>query len=587
MTSQNNPLRHPVGAQSYRYTGTSNAANRWIVPGLVLAFVVFYLLPLMTHGLWIPDEPRYGQISQEMLLSGNWVAPHFMGVRYFEKPIAGYWMIALGQAVFGDNLFGVRIASALSTGLSVWLTYLIARRLWSDPRKSAACALLYMSFGLIAGQAGYANLDPQFTFWVNLSLVALWFALDGQTPRIKVGAWAMLGFACGMGFMTKGFLAWLLPVLIALPYMLWQRRMGELVRYGSLAVLVAVVVCLPWVLAIHHREPDFWRFFFWNEHVRRFAADDAQHARPWWFYLPLLVVSSLPWAALLPTTFINAWKHKRQPVIGFLLLWLLLPLAFFSLSSGKLPTYIMPCLLPLALLMGHTVMELLNQGRGHLLRINGAINVTVGTIALIALLYFQVSREIYENTEMFSLSLVFIVLLGWIISNSLQVLRPLMFWAIPALGIWMLVALLPAAMPAQVVNSKMPDQFIAEHLDALGETSSLLSNDLGAASALSWRLKRPQVDLFNTIGELKYGLGDPAMASRKVTLDNVDEWMTEARKKGSVGVVMRVNNVAEIQEVERLPVDGKRYQRGNLQILIFPQTSPDSVSPTAPTGNPP
>ncbi len=396
----------------------------------------------------------------------------------------------------------------------------------------------------------------------------------------------LLGFACGMGFMTKGFLAWLLPVLIALPYMIWQRRMGELVRYGALAMLVAVVVCLPWVLAIHHREPDFWRFFFWNEHVRRFAADDAQHARPWWFYLPLLVVSSLPWAALLPATFIDAWKHKREPVIGFLLLWLLLPLAFFSLSSGKLPTYIMPCLLPLALLMGHTIMELLSQGRTRSLRINAAINTTLGSIALIALLYLQISREIYENTEMLSLSLVFIVLLGWIITNSLQVLRPLVFWAMPALGIWILVALLPAAMPAQIVNSKMPDQFIAEHLDALGETSSLLSNDLGAASALSWRLKRPQVDLLNTIGELKYGLGDPAMASRKVTMDNVGEWMTEARKKGAVGVVMRVNNVAEVEEVERLPIDGKRYQRGNLQILIFPQTGPDSVSPKVPTGNP-
>ena len=81
--------------------------ERWAIPGLILAFVVFYLLPLMTHGLWIPDETRYAQIGQDMLHSGNWVAPHFMGLRYFEKPIAGYWMIAIGQAVFGDNLFGV------------------------------------------------------------------------------------------------------------------------------------------------------------------------------------------------------------------------------------------------------------------------------------------------------------------------------------------------------------------------------------------------------------------------------------------------------------------------------------------------
>jgi 4-amino-4-deoxy-L-arabinose transferase len=566
MTSRN-PLPNTISR-------ASSPVDRWLLPGLLLAFVMFYLLPMLTHGLWIPDETRYAQISQEMLLSGNWVSPHFMGIRYFEKPIAGYWMIAIGQAVFGDNLFGVRIASAVSTGLSIWLAYLIAQRFWNDPRKSFACAMLYMSFGLIAGQAGYANLDPQFTLWVNLSLVALWFALDSQSSRGKLGAWTLLGVACGMGFMTKGFLAWLLPVLIALPYMIWQRRMGELLRYGPLAVVVAALVSLPWVLAIHHQEPDFWRFFFWNEHVRRFSAENAQHARPWWFYLPLMLASSLPWAVLLPNSLIDGWKNKRQPVIGFLLLWMLLPLAFFSTSSGKLPTYIMPCLLPLALLMGHAIMEMLSQQRGKLIRINGVVNVVIATVALIALLYLQATKEIYANTEMFSLSLMFFALIGWIIANALQVLRPLLFWAMPALGLWLLVALLPAAMPSQIVNSKMPDQFIAEHLDALSQTSSLLSNDLGAASALSWRLKRPQVDLFNTIGELKYGLDDPAMASRKVTMDNVGQWMTEARKKGAVGVVMRVNSVQEVQEVELLPIDGKRYQRGNLEILIFPQSQP-------------
>jgi len=545
------------------------------IPGLVLAFVVFYLLPLMSHGLWIPDETRYGQISQEMLLSGNWVAPHFMGIRYFEKPIAGYWMIAIGQAIFGDNLFGVRIASALSSGLSVWLAYLLARRLWNNPRTSATCALLYMSFGLIAGQAGYANLDPQFTLWVNLSLVAVWFAIDSKTTGARLGSWTLLGIACGMGLMTKGFLALLLPVLIALPYMIWQRRFGELLRYGPLAVLVATLISLPWGLAVHFREADFWRFFFWHEHIRRFAAgEDAQHARPWWFYLPLLFAATLPWAALLPSTLMRTWREKREPKIAFLALWFLLPLAFFSLSSGKLPTYIMPCLLPLALLMGHTLINWLNTGDGRVLRANGVINTLLASAALVALLYVQATRETYQNSEMFSLSLLYIVLVGWIISNALQVLRPLTLWAMPALGIGLLVALLPAAMPATIVNSKMPDQFIAEHQQALSETRSLLSNDLGAASALSWRLRRPQVDLFNTVGELKYGLDDPAMASRKVSLDGVSEWMTQARKKGSVGVVMRVNSNSDKQQLALLPVDGQHWRRGNLEIFIFAQSQP-------------
>ncbi|MFY0730648.1 lipid IV(A) 4-amino-4-deoxy-L-arabinosyltransferase [Pseudomonas sp. NFX15] len=573
MTS-NQSLPQVSGHSSHLSAPSSSNQERWMLFALVLAFFAFYLLPLISHGLWIPDETRYAQVSQEMLLGGNWISPHFMGLRYFEKPIAGYWMIAIGQAVFGDNLFGVRIASAVSTGLSVWLAYLIARRFWGDPRKSFACALLYMSFGLIAGQAGYANLDPQFTLWVNLSLVSLWFAIDSRTSRARLGAWVMLGVACGMGFMTKGFLAWLLPAVIALPYMVWQRRVGELLRYGPLAVVVAAAACLPWALAIHHQEPDFWNFFFWNEHVRRFAADNAQHARPWWFYLPMLVVSVLPWSALLPTTFIQAWHNKRQPVSAFLLLWMLLPLAIFSLSSGKLPTYIMPCLLPLALLMGHAVTHLLDQSKGRILRINGCLNVVIATAALIALLYLQLRKEVFENTEMLSLSLAFIVLLGWIIANALQILRPLTLWSMPALGIWLLVALLPAAMPSQIVDSKMPDRFISEHLDSLNQTTTLLSNDLGAASALSWLTKRPEVALYDVVGELKYGLSDPAAASRRVTQHDVGQWMIEARKKGAVGVVMRVNSVAEIQEVEALPTDGKHYQRGNLQVFIFPQTRP-------------
>ena len=556
------------------YKSQAHSLERWALPSLILAFVLFYLVPLMSHGLWIPDETRYAQISQEMLHSGNWVAPHFMGLRYFEKPIAGYWMIAIGQAVFGDNLFGVRIASAVSTGLSVWLVWLIAGRLWNDPLKRFASTLLYMSFGLVAGQAGYANLDPQFTFWVNLSLVALWFAFDSQTRRGRLCAWGVLGLACGMGFMTKGFLAWLLPVVIAVPYALWQRRMKDVLIYGPLAILVAVAVCLPWVLAIQHQEPDFWQFFFWNEHIRRFSATDAQHTQPWWFYLPILLAASLPWAALLPSALIDAWKQKRQPAMGFLLLWMLLPLAIFSLSKGKLPTYIMPCLLPLALLMGHALATWITQARGRTIRINGVLNTLLAMAGLVGLLYVQLTRPVYDSTEVFNLSLGYIVLLGWLLSNALQALQPLQLWAAPALGMGLLVALLPTAMPGDIVNSKMPDQFIAEHVQELGQTSTLLSNDLGAASALSWRLGRPEVNLYNTVGELKYGLSYADSAARQVDMDNIGRWMKEAQLRGSVGVVMRVHSALETQEVELLPLGGKRYERGNLAIFIFPKVQP-------------
>ncbi|GAA0265220.1 lipid IV(A) 4-amino-4-deoxy-L-arabinosyltransferase [Pseudomonas rhodesiae] len=548
--------------------------RRWALPLLLLAFALCYLAPLATHGLWIPDETRYAQISQEMLLTGKWAAPHFMGIRYFEKPAAGYWMIALGQAMFGQNLFGVRFASALSTGLSILLVYLVARRLWNDPRKSLVSTLLYMSFVSVAALGGYANLDPQFTFWVNLTGVALWFCFDSRTRNGRLGAWALLGFACGMGFMTKGFLAWLLPVLIALPYALWQKRLRELLGYGLVAVLVAVAVSLPWALAVHLQEPDFWHFFFWHEHIQRFAGEDAQHAEPFWYYLPLLVGFSLPWVALLPATVKQAWLEKRTASIGFLLLWLLMPLAFFSLAKGKLPSYIMPCLLPLALLMGHALADKLAQGRGRALRINGWLNLVLGIVALLALSWFQLKKPVYEHgTETLSLVLVFVLLIGWIFANLLQAARPLHLWAAPAIGSWLLVALAPAALPHSVVYNKTPDQFIIDHLPELKQTGALLSNDLGAASALAWRVKRADVTLYNTVGEVKYGLAFADAAHHKVDMAQVQQWMNDARKRGAVGVVMRVKGDDEVAEVNLLPQDGKRYEQGNLVILIFPQVS--------------
>ncbi|MHC8320519.1 lipid IV(A) 4-amino-4-deoxy-L-arabinosyltransferase [Pseudomonas sp. GB2N2] len=545
-------------------------SNRWALPFLLGAFLLLYLLPLGTHGLWIPDETRYAQISQDMLLSGNWVSPHFMGLRYFEKPAAGYWMIAASQALFGQNLFGVRFASALSIGLSVMLCYLIARRLWNEPRKSFACALLYMSFTVVAGAAGYANLDPQFTLWVNLSLVALWFALDSASRGRRLVGWAVLGLACGMGFLTKGFLALLLPVLIALPWMLWQKRWRELLLYGPVAIVAAIVVSLPWALAVHAQEPDYWRFFFWHEHIRRFAGDDAQHDAPWWFYFPWLVGFSLPWAGLLPSAFKQAWQTRGQSHIAFLLLWLLMPLLFFSLSNGKLPSYILPCLLPLALLLGHALADRLRVEQGRALGINGLLNLILGLVTLLALVYLQLKKPLYDH-ELHSLVLVFIGLIGWIMANLLQAFRPLQCWAAPAIGSLLLIGVVPAALPEAVVANKMPDQFVLEHQEELSRVDSLLANDLGAASALAWRLKRADVALYNTIGELKYGLAYPDGMQQRVDPERVQQWMRDARQHGSVGVIMRVKGESELREIERLPKDGKRYEQGNLVILIFPQ----------------
>jgi len=291
--------------------------------------------------------------------------------------------------------------------------------------------------------------------------------------------------------------------------------------------------------------------------------------------LPLLVAFALPWVAVLPSALKQAWLQRRVPKTAFLLLWLLMPLAFFSLAKGKLPSYIMPCMLPLALLMGSALSDKLALGRGRVLRINGWLNLAIGVLVLLALSWFQLKKPVYEpGEETLSLVLVFIFLFGWIVVNLLQAARPLKLWAAPLIGSGLLVLLVPAALPHSVVYNKTPDQFIIDHIDELQPSVALLSNDLGAASALSWRLKRPDITLYNTSGEVKYGLAYEDTAPRLVDRNRIQAWMAETRRTGAVGVVMRVNSTGEKEELALLPTDGKRYAQGKIVILIFPQVAP-------------
>jgi len=553
-------------------TGTTTAGNTRTLPAmaypaLLIAFVLCFLVPLGLHGLWIPDETRYAQAAQELLHSGNWIAPHFLGLRYFEKPIGGYWLIAIGQALFGDNLFGARIASAATSAATLGVIFLLSRRLWNDPWKTWTACLLYMSYGLAAGQAGYANIDPQFTLWITLSLASAWYALEGEIPRERWTGWCLLGAACAMGFMTKGFLAWLLPVIVVTPYAILQQRWRGLLKGGPLAVLLAVLLSLPWALAVHRRETDFWQFFFWNEHIRRFAGAKAQHAAPFWFFVPVLFAGALPWALLVVPSLRCAWREKKERRSAFLALWFAMPFLFFSLAKGKLPTYILPCFVPLALLMANTLVDKLRQRDVFAFSGNGLFNLVTGCVALVGLIGVQIVHPVYTDQPL-KLALALLVCAAWAAGGFAQWMRPTRHWFAPALGLWVLIALLPAAMPLSVVDNKMPDQFIARHLSELKGAKSLLSNELGAASALAWRLNRSDVTLLDAQGELQYGLSYADAEDRKVTSENVGRWLAERSKKGPVGIVLDLSGKSGGAAPSWIPPGTPVFRENNLLIVI-------------------
>lgn len=320
---------------------------RWLLAvtaGVLLAFFV----RLGAWPLFDLDEGAFAQATREMMLSGNYLSTWLDGEPRYDKPILSYWMQALSVHVFGPREFAFRLPSAVAAGLWVAAVYGFARERMGAAGAGAAALLIAFSVGpMVIGRA--ATADAWLNLWLTLTFleIARWQENPRRTVLLRAYLWM------GLGFLTKGPVAIVIPLLATLVFFVAEGRWREWLRavLDARGWLVLAAVALPWYLLILVREGSGFFYGFFIEHnVQRFLETREGHGGTVFYYLLALPLVVSPFAGWLLAT-LGRLRYRPRGLELLSWSWFGVVFVLFSLSSTQLPHYILYGVTPLFLLL--------------------------------------------------------------------------------------------------------------------------------------------------------------------------------------------------------------------------------------------
>jgi len=233
---------------SVRYKSNPYTTTLFISLLGISLFRIFYI----TAGVLdlSPDEAHYWEWSRRLDLS------------YYSKGLMIAYLTALGTAVFGDNVFGIRIMAVLFSALSSVLLYTLGKKLFEE-RTGAAAAILMQIIPLFSAYGVLFTIDSPFIFFWILSLYLFWKALTAgvrdlgletskktspQSPASSPLIWLLLGISIGLGLLTKYTMAFF--YMCAFLFLLTSKQHRKLLftKAPYLSLVISLIVFSPVII---------------------------------------------------------------------------------------------------------------------------------------------------------------------------------------------------------------------------------------------------------------------------------------------------------------------------------------------------
>ena len=355
---------------------------------LLVAAVTPFFVNLGDASIWDANEAFYVETPRQMLQSGDWINPSFNYEPRFNKPVLSYWIVGGLYRMFGVSVAVERAAIAGAAMVMLIAVWFIARASSPEP-----LAPLLATLGLAVGPRFFMfsrRIFVDMAVTAMMTLTLLFFILAERYPARRRLFLVLMYLSVGLGVLTKGPVAAVIPFLVFVVYLAVHRELGRLremmIPSGT---LIALAVAAPWYIALYMQHG--WTHitgFFIGENVGRFTETIGVQARGPHFYIPVVLTDTLPWSLCLPAV-VMTWRADRRGdrqnasvrIRTLLLLWIAIIVVFFSLSQTKQDLYIFPVVAAVAALGGDWVARALSV-RGVPLQPDTAVPWFTGTMTV-------------------------------------------------------------------------------------------------------------------------------------------------------------------------------------------------------------
>ena len=333
--------------------------------GLLIVCYFIFFFNIGNYPLMDVDETRYVSMARDMFHCKDFLTLYLNGEFFFEKPPLYFWGECLSFAIFGKvTEFTARFPVALYGTLSTLLLYFTGKKIVSR-RFGVISALILATTLEFVILAKFAILDIVVTTCVGFS-VMFGFLTQFVQDKNKKYMWWLFYIFSGLAVMAKGIPGFVVPFAVMFFVTIANKTFKQVFKpqYILPGFLLFFLIVLPWHLIMFKiHDPLFFHEYIIKHHIERFLnSNEINREQPFYFYILTVLWGLVPWIFSAIAVGITKFKSIKkfnvtelsnpQKYLLFNAIAFVVTMLFFSSSSTKLITYILPVYFFTACILG-------------------------------------------------------------------------------------------------------------------------------------------------------------------------------------------------------------------------------------------